>query len=632
MVRGMPGGTRGLPNWVIGLVFIIGIIIASLLAFTKELPWRQAYEVQAVFESASNVRVNAPVRIAGVNVGKVTGVEHLTPESASDLEDGDVAATEQAEGAALVTMEISDAGRPIKTDSTFKMRPRLFLEGNLFVELHPGSPSAVEAGDNYVFSVENTSTTVQLDQILTTLQSDVRENLQIALEELGAGFIDFGGAEGFREVFETSPGAFKYSAQVTQAALGEKPHDLSSLIKNLGKVVGALGKNETVLADLVTNFRIFAGSFAAEDVALAEAVELLPGVLEAAEPALANLNAAFPPLRAFAREALPGVRSTPATLEVATPFIRQLALLVSPPELGGLVDDLGKAVPPLTELTKLTPIFLDETRSLSSCFNQVVIPWSNDEVDPPSNYPFPVAGNVYETTGYGLAGISGESRSGDANAQYIRTQAGGGVNLVHTGVSGVTGPNDLFGLTPFPIEAAIPSFSPVEDSKKTPFRPLQPCERQDPPNLGATLGTPPVQSTAAAPSADNLPPELAEAYSQFTGLLASLAEVAQLELDGDTEASEELEKVTLEALAQLLESYTAIAASASGATLEVPDLGDLSLAEAAAKTAELVEAAQAAAAGTDTEVDGEGEGERSGDQGAGASEAGGIGPEAAEGG
>ncbi len=60
MVRGVPGGKRGLSNWVIGLIFIIGIIIASLLAFTKELPWRQAYEVQAVFESASNVRVNAP--------------------------------------------------------------------------------------------------------------------------------------------------------------------------------------------------------------------------------------------------------------------------------------------------------------------------------------------------------------------------------------------------------------------------------------------------------------------------------------------------------------------------------------------------------------------------------------------
>ncbi len=37
-------------------------------------------------------------------------------------------------------MEISDEGRPIKQDATFKLRPRLFLEGNLFVDVNPGSP------------------------------------------------------------------------------------------------------------------------------------------------------------------------------------------------------------------------------------------------------------------------------------------------------------------------------------------------------------------------------------------------------------------------------------------------------------------------------------------------------------
>ena len=47
-----------------------------VLAFTKELPWGDAYEVRAVFGSAQSVRPSSPVRIAGVNVGKVTSVEH----------------------------------------------------------------------------------------------------------------------------------------------------------------------------------------------------------------------------------------------------------------------------------------------------------------------------------------------------------------------------------------------------------------------------------------------------------------------------------------------------------------------------------------------------------------------------
>ena len=40
------------------------------------------------------------------------------------------------------------------------------------------------------------------------------------------------------------------------------------------------------------------------------------------------------------------------------------------------------------------------------------------------------SGRVYKETGYGLVGIAGESRSGDANGQYIRVLGGGGINTV----------------------------------------------------------------------------------------------------------------------------------------------------------------------------------------------------------
>ncbi len=62
-----------------------------------------------------------------MNVGKVTEVETI-PES----------------GAARVTMELEDSALPIHEDAELKIRPNLFLEGNFFVEVHPGSPSAPE--------------------------------------------------------------------------------------------------------------------------------------------------------------------------------------------------------------------------------------------------------------------------------------------------------------------------------------------------------------------------------------------------------------------------------------------------------------------------------------------------------
>ena len=108
------------PRCVIGLFTYFGA--------TKQNPFANPYELHAVFDSVNRLKERSPVRIAGVNVGKVTKVE--------PLEDGS--------GKARVTMEIDDSGLPIKRDAELKIRSRLFLEGNYFVDLHPGRPHSPE--------------------------------------------------------------------------------------------------------------------------------------------------------------------------------------------------------------------------------------------------------------------------------------------------------------------------------------------------------------------------------------------------------------------------------------------------------------------------------------------------------
>ena len=494
-------------------MLVVVIAIASVLAFTKELPWGDAYEVQAVFASAQNLRPSSPVRIAGVNVGKVTTVEPLTSAETEDLQaqtgeqppatTGDEPVGQQA---AVVTMELNEDALPLHEDARFKLRPRLFLEGNYFVDMEPGSPNAPVTDDGYTFPVNQTSYSVQLDQVLTTLQGDVRTDLQMFLDQFGNALIKYGGAEGFRELYRTSAPACKYTSQVNQAVLGTEPGDLTGLIRSLDRVVRGLGRNEQTLQNLVTNFRIFSGSFAAEDAALGQAIEELPNTLEAARPAFTNLNASFPALRAFAREALPGVRSAPATLRAATPFVAQIRALVSQRELRGLVADLRPTIPKLAQLARRTLPFLDQTRALSSCFNEVVIPWANDTVepvDPTNQYPHEPYGRVFEETAYGLTGIACESRSGDANGQYVRVEAGGGTNTVKIpnavpSMNGV-GLQDAVGLTPFPILGSMPN---IEDSLKTPFKPNKACETQEPPNLQAGVGPAPQTAGASAPALD----------------------------------------------------------------------------------------------------------------------------------
>ena len=544
---------KRLPNWAIGLILVIIVGALSLYAFTKSLPWSDKYTTQAVFTNAGNVRPASPVRIAGVNVGKVTEVEHLAPEDAQETitaqtGDGPTEGTEEQvpPTATLVTMELDENALPLHTDATMKLRPRLFLEGNLFVDLKPGSPNAPEAEDGYTFPAGQTSIAVQLDQVLTTLQSDVRTDLQILLDEFGSALERYGGAEGLRELFRSSAGAFRYTSQVNEALLGQEPHDLSDLIVNLDSTAEALGRNEGDLQDLVTNLRIVLGSFAAESDALERGIHLLPQVLRVGRPALASLNNSFPAVRAFAREALPGVRSTPETLDAATPFIQQLRGLVSKPELRGLVADLRPAIPDLARLSKTSIPLLNQFRKLSSCLNEVAIPWSNDTINDPET---PATGRVFEELSYGVLGISSESRSGDANGPYIRVLEGGGANTVvmPDPVQGLADP--LVGVTPLPILGGRPA---IDSSARTEFKPHVPCETQEPPNLNSGQAAPaPTQSQTSASSPEVTP----ELESSLESLQAPLDRAVNL-LDLNGKKAKRGANLYDETLAQIADLVT----------------------------------------------------------------------------
>jgi phospholipid/cholesterol/gamma-HCH transport system substrate-binding protein len=516
---------KRLPNWAIGLILVVVVGVLSVYAFTKTLPWADKYTVEAVFTNAGNVRPDSPVRIAGVNVGKVTSVEHLAPDDPAvtaqadpaPMEDGPVPST-----ATVVEMELEESALPLHTDATMKLRPRLFLEGNLFVDLQPGSPNAPEADDGHVFPAGQTSVAVALDQVLTTLQADVRTDLQVLLDQFGNALDKYGGSEGLRELYRSSPGAFRYTSQVNEALLGQEPHDLSDLIVNLDSTVEALGRNEGALQDLVTNLRIVLGSFAAESAALERGIAELPQVLAEGEPALVSLNRAFPAVRAFAREALPGVRSTPATLDAATPLLRQLRGLVSEDELRGLTHDLRPAIPDLARMTSRTIPLLEQVRPLASCVNEVLVPWSHDVVPDADNETINGDGStarLFEELDYGVTGLSGFSRSGDANGPYARVLGMSGPNIVS--IAGT----DRFASSAVPLLGALPT---LDSSAKAPFRPDVGCETQDPPNLSSgPPGAPPDPVNAAGSQGLSFTPEMEERAAEIGEALERAQRLSQ---------------------------------------------------------------------------------------------------------
>ena len=456
------GRKRGMSLVTTGAIALVAIVVLTYLGFTKAIPFRSHWEVQAVFSSSNNLRPNSPVRIAGVEVGKVTKVE----------------GSDDGGSEALVTMRINESGRPLHEDATFKIRPRIFLEGNFFVDVNPGSPSAPEVEDGDVIPINQTAAPVQFDQLLTALQSDTREDLKILLREYASG-LKGKGARGFNRSIEYWKPAYRDSAIVGEAMLGLTEHDLSGYIRNAGAVAEALNRNTGALQSLITDFNTTARAFAREDANLREAIAELPRTLRAGSPALASLNAAFPDLRALARELTPGVRNSDEAIEASTPLIAQLRGLVSEDELRGLTRDLRPTVGPLTRLTTSSVDLFKEVRRNASCVNEVILPWANDTVPDPN---FPATGKVYEEAPKPLPGLAAESRSGDGNGQWFRILAAGGTNLI-------TLSPGVFATRILPINGS----NPPKPLARPPLNPDAPCEVQETPNLETVPGIPPPQ-------------------------------------------------------------------------------------------------------------------------------------------
>src|SRR3954469_7962557 len=183
MARGKKGPRDpGMTPFRAGLLAIVVIGVLSFFGFTKINPFASPYELKATSNTANNLKPKSPVRIAGVEVGKVTKVKPV-PDSPKG-------------GAAEVTMEIRKKGLPIHKDAQLKIRQRIFLEGNFFVDIMPGSPSAPVLKDGSTIPYTQTSAPVQFGQLLTALQSDTREDLQIFLKEFSKG-LSGKGARGF---------------------------------------------------------------------------------------------------------------------------------------------------------------------------------------------------------------------------------------------------------------------------------------------------------------------------------------------------------------------------------------------------------------------------------------------------
>jgi phospholipid/cholesterol/gamma-HCH transport system substrate-binding protein len=420
---------RGIGPVKVSLLAIAVLAIGTYFIFTKALPFRSHYKVTAILENSNLLVPGSPVRIGGVDVGKVTAV-------------GRYRNTELAQ----VTMQIDSGPKPLHANATLRVRPRLFLEGNFYVDLTAGSPNAPRLASGGTVPLSHTFDPVQLDQVLDAFPQDNRHRLQQALIGFGAALDakpttaddarqdpavrGLSGGQAINKTLDTSVASLRDSAIVSSALTGPTGHELSRTISGLARATAGLARAGTQLTAFVSEFDQTMRATAAQEQSLRRTVALLGPTAHNANVAFGALDRALPATERFAREIAKGIPQIPATIVAADPWLAQAKPLLSPSELGGLLNELAPASAELAQLTHAQRQFLPQIDTFDRCITDVFLPTGNVIVKDGS-----LSSGVpnYQEFWYAMAGQAAEGQGADGNGNFLRIGAAGGPYTIETG-------------------------------------------------------------------------------------------------------------------------------------------------------------------------------------------------------
>lgn len=474
---------KGISPIAASLIGIALFAIGVYFAFTKAIPFESHYTINAVVRDSNLLGPGSPVRIGGVSVGKVTAVGRYRNTSLG-----------------LVQMQVSGGGT-IHEDATIRIRPRLFLEGNFYVDLSPGTPGAPTLHSGGTIPVAHTTDPVQIDQVLDALPADMRVRLQQTIQGFGTGLDttptpaeaatedpavrDLTGGEALNKTLSTSPQALRDTAIVSEALTGPTGHELAETISGLAHASDGLARADTQLTALISEFDKTMQATAAQQNSLRKTIAILGPTAQNAQTAFTALDQGLPPTERFARDLARGIPQLPATIRAAFPWLDQAGPLLSPSELGGLLHELAPATGHLAELTHATRQFLPRIDEFDRCITGVFLPTGNIVVN---DGPLSTGVPNYQEFWYAMAGQAAETQGADGNGNFLRIGAAGGPDTIETGQTNYYGPSGTkfaqADLPPLRTRPAYPNRVPALNRGV-------PCYTQPVPNVNGPASTGP---------------------------------------------------------------------------------------------------------------------------------------------
>lgn len=308
--------------------------------------------LRATFADASPLLEGNDVRLGGVKVGTIASMRIV-------------------EGGAEVTVELDRAALPVHRDARLTIRP-VSLLGERYVELDRGSADAPVLTDGARLGLAQTGSSVDLDQVLNTLDDPTAEGLAALVGTLGEG-LDGNGPEVQRALAALAP-AMRDTRGMAQT-LKQQNATLSALVDSLSKVAaGVADDNGKSLDRLVQASATILGRTRANEAAFRSLLQQLPSTMRTATSTLRQLegtaDAAAPTLRALrpttsdlkdiSKELLGFADAADPALAAANPVLEKADALVR------------NALPVARLLRQQSPAILSDVRSLDPLTRDLV--------------------------------------------------------------------------------------------------------------------------------------------------------------------------------------------------------------------------------------------------------------------
>src|SRR3954453_7821039 len=304
----------------------IAVVVVAVLLLTGD--GGKEYKVQLI--NAGQLVNGDDVQVGGRRVGSIEDIA-LTNNNLAQLK-----------------IKVDEDFAPLHQGTTAVVRATS-LSGiaNRYIQLSPGPNSAPKLPDGATLKTDKTTSIVDLDELFNTFDAKTRAGLQNLIQGSAIQY-DGKGKQANEAAKFFNPALSSSSALISEVLTDQQT--FTNFVIDSSNLVSTVAQRRGELSDLVSNTNATAGAIANENVALAQALGLLPSTLRKGNTTFVNLRATLDDLdqltaasKPVAPKLAPFFKTLRPLLVEARPTLRDLSTLIQQPGTNNdLIDILNK--------------------------------------------------------------------------------------------------------------------------------------------------------------------------------------------------------------------------------------------------------------------------------------------------